>query len=363
MEITQYQLLPDLTTDEYAALKADIAKRGVMVPVEYDELGNVLDGHHRARACQELGITEWPRLTRLRMSEQEKTEHVLALNLDRRHLTREQRQELVAKLRAQGWSTTRIAKQVHVSHPTVLNDLSGCKNLQPEMVIGKDGKQYPARQKPKPVSLFNASAQEVVKAKAVVDSGDDELIAQMDKTGKVNGAWKNLRAHLFISQSNSNEWYTPRHYVEAARAVMGGIDCDPASSAIAQGWIGATTYHTIEDDGLAHDWQGRIWLNPPWGRLTGNFIAKLETERRAGHVTEAVVLVNAHATDTQWFVPLWDGLLCFTDHRINYISPGDDDGAGSTHGSIFVYFGPNGGAFIRTFSQWGTVVRQVSNDD
>ena len=45
----QYQFLPDLTSDEYEALKADIRERGVMVPVELDEAGHILDGHHRVQ--------------------------------------------------------------------------------------------------------------------------------------------------------------------------------------------------------------------------------------------------------------------------------------------------------------------------
>jgi N6-adenosine-specific RNA methylase IME4 len=94
----QYQLLPDLTSDEYAALKDDIAKRGVQVPVEYDDDGNVLDGHHRLRACADLGIKEWPRVVRVGMSENQKAEHVLALNLDRRHLNESQRAMIAAKL-------------------------------------------------------------------------------------------------------------------------------------------------------------------------------------------------------------------------------------------------------------------------
>lgn len=54
-----YQIMPDLTPDEYAALKADIAARGVLVPIEYDESGHILDGYHRVRICNEIGITAW----------------------------------------------------------------------------------------------------------------------------------------------------------------------------------------------------------------------------------------------------------------------------------------------------------------
>jgi hypothetical protein len=50
----RWQLLPPLSDEEYRALKADITARGVMVPIERDEEGNVVDGHHRLRALGEL---------------------------------------------------------------------------------------------------------------------------------------------------------------------------------------------------------------------------------------------------------------------------------------------------------------------
>ena len=164
----QYQLLPDLTDEEFAALKADIAARGVMVPVELDETGAVLDGHHRVRACAELGITEYPRIIRPGMSEDEKREHVLALNLDRRHLSREQRRELVGRLRAQGWSLRRIADKLHVSHVQVGRD-AGVTNVTPDTepvrtVTGADGKQYaatrPTVQAPAPLMESDFSEEE-----------------------------------------------------------------------------------------------------------------------------------------------------------------------------------------------------------
>jgi hypothetical protein len=90
-----YQLFPTLEADAYAALRADIRQRGVLVPVELDEQGNVLDGHHRVQICAEEGITEYPRIVRSFASEAEKRSHIRALNLLRRHLTPEQRQTVI----------------------------------------------------------------------------------------------------------------------------------------------------------------------------------------------------------------------------------------------------------------------------
>ncbi|MDP8929537.1 MAG: phage N-6-adenine-methyltransferase [Actinomycetota bacterium] len=59
------------------------------------------------------------------------------------------------------------------------------------------------------------------------------------------------------------EWYTPRPYLDAAVAVMGAIDLDPASCDLAQRNVRAVRYFTTEDDGLRQDWWGRVWLNPP----------------------------------------------------------------------------------------------------
>lgn len=81
-----YQLFGPLPAEQYEALKADIARRGVLVAVELDEDGSVLDGHHRVRACAELGIAGYPTIVRRGLAEDAKREHVLKLNLLRRHL-------------------------------------------------------------------------------------------------------------------------------------------------------------------------------------------------------------------------------------------------------------------------------------
>lgn len=84
--VSPHQLFPALRADEYEALKADIAQRGILIPAEIDaETGEVLDGHHRLRIASELGI-ECPRVLRTFVTDGERTAHVIALNLKRRHL-------------------------------------------------------------------------------------------------------------------------------------------------------------------------------------------------------------------------------------------------------------------------------------
>lgn len=81
----RYQVLPPLAPEARQALAEDIRRHGVLVAVEVDEEGNVLDGHHRVELAAELGI-DYPVVIRSGLSETERVEHALRLNLLRRHL-------------------------------------------------------------------------------------------------------------------------------------------------------------------------------------------------------------------------------------------------------------------------------------
>jgi ParB-like chromosome segregation protein Spo0J len=144
MSAAPYQLFPALTPDEKDALAKDIAERGVLVPVEVDENGVILDGHHRAMIADSLGI-EYPTVTRTGMTEAEKLEHVFALNLARRQLNSQTRALVIALCRERGMSLRAIAGRLDVSHETVRNDLKGraVKDLTPDCAYSEPEPKTP----------------------------------------------------------------------------------------------------------------------------------------------------------------------------------------------------------------------------
>lgn len=150
-----FQLFPDLDPATEAALRASIERFGVLVPVAVDQHGDILDGHHRIRIANELGVKYRTDVIHVTDDEQGR-EIARTLNADRRQLDPEQRRQVVAELRKQGHSQRAIAGALGVSHTTVQNDIaSGGNYLPPERTIGKDGKTYPAtRPKVEPIERF-----------------------------------------------------------------------------------------------------------------------------------------------------------------------------------------------------------------
>ena len=145
----KYQVMPDLTPIEYEALKADIAEHGVLVPVEVDEDGAILDGHHRDRAWTELrgegmNLPDYPRMIRRGLTEEQKRNHARSLNVLRRHLSRDQRDEVMRAMRADGMTYQEIADKVGVSVYTAHSAARNAELLENKKLIGADGKARPA---------------------------------------------------------------------------------------------------------------------------------------------------------------------------------------------------------------------------
>lgn len=156
--------------------------------------------------------------------------------------------------------------------------------------------------------------------------------------------------------SESNKWYTPEHVIRSVWEVMGGIDLDPASCPEANETVGAKTYYTEKDDGLQQPWFGRVFCNPPYGGLAGDFAGRMYEFYGSG-VTEGILLLNAAAATNAWFQPCFEGVLCFTNGRLQFAKEGVK-GESPVNGTVFVYFGPNERKFAEVFESFGNVVKR-----
>jgi hypothetical protein len=232
--------------------------------------------------------------------------YVISANLHRRHLSQEQRRELIAKLlkAAPEKSDRQVAAVVQADHKTVgavRADLEGRGEI-PHVETRTDtkGREQPARKAP---------------------SGHDLAV---------------------VHSSKSVEWYTPPEIVAMVSDVLGGIDLDPCWHP--ESPVRATTTYVEEQDGLSQDWNGRVYLNPPYGRPIDGWIEKLVGEHEAGRVTEAIALVPARV-DTEWFRRFDAFPRCFPYGRLTFANADNP----APFPCAVVYLGKNVRKFAEVF--------------
>ncbi len=103
-----------MSTQEESGLRQDIQKRGVQYPIKVLPDGRIIDGYHRfklanGKAPVQVVDTDEEKALALAMS----------LNLKRRHLSQEQRNELVLKLRRRKYTQKQVAQLTGFSRSTI----------------------------------------------------------------------------------------------------------------------------------------------------------------------------------------------------------------------------------------------------
>ena len=64
--------------------------------------------------------------------------------------------------------------------------------------------------------------------------------------------------------------------------------------------VRARVRYTPDDDGLSLSWFGNVFLNPPYGRQLGDWVAKAHAEAEQGNAQTVIALVPAR-TDTRYW--------------------------------------------------------------
>lgn len=95
--------------------------------------------------------------------------------------------------------------------------------------------------------------------------------------------------------SNTDLWSTPQElFDDLDRVYRFDVDvCATPENAK------CSTFYTKEQDGLAQEWRGTCWMNPPYGREIGRWVAK--ARRSAEENGATVVCLLPARTDTRWW--------------------------------------------------------------
>jgi hypothetical protein len=112
------------------------------------------------------------------------------------------------------------------------------------------------------------------------------------------------------------------------------------------------------------DWEGRVFLNPPYSGGIRTWIEKLCLEMDSGRVQQAVVVLPAdmlNAVTCKWFRVLLRGMMLVPDERIRFLDP-NGRGTGPRFGAVVFYLGKDEPRFIRVFGMRGIIMRRNDID-
>ncbi len=99
-----------------------------------------------------------------------------------------------------------------------------------------------------------------------------------------------------MGSSRSVEWPTdPKVYADLD-AEYGPFTLDPCATVEN---AKCPEFFTASEDGLAQEWTGRVWMNPPYGRTIGDWMRKAWEASQA--TAEIVVCLVPARTDTRWW--------------------------------------------------------------
>lgn len=102
-----------------------------------------------------------------------------------------------------------------------------------------------------------------------------------------------LSSHQSAKMKN-DEWLTPPEL----QSPLGAFDLDPCSPIVRPWPTAARHFHKL-DDGLAQPWEGRVWLNPPFGREAIKWMRRL-----ASH-GNGIALLPARTETALFYETVW----------------------------------------------------------
>lgn len=151
------------------------------------------------------------------------------------------------------------------------------------------------------------------------------------------------------ARAETTTWLTPPDLIEK----LGPFDLDPCAAPSPRPWPTAARHIELPEDGLAADWSGHVWLNPPYSFAAWKWLDKL-----AEH-GDGIALIFARTETAGFVAQVWEkatGVL-FLHGRLYFHKPdGERAGANSGAPSCLVAYGQRAAERLMTVDLPGTYV-------
>ena len=180
----------------------------------------------------------------------------------------------------------------------------------------------------------------------------------------------------YDSHNAGPEWATPDYIWKPLADAIGGFDLDPATGAesepiapvcytldpnAVQGTVveRSTEHKRIAQDGLAAEWSGDVWVNPPYGRSYNKpWAEKFSKEVERGDVDTITALLPASMSTNWWHNNYAEhgDYFTFIDHRVSFTGA---ESGNASFASVIVTFGDVSDEYLDECKKLGQVVEAV----
>jgi hypothetical protein len=141
------------------------------------------------------------------------------------------------------------------------------------------------------------------------------------------------------AESDAEVWLTPPGILDA----LGRFDLDPCAAPEPRPWTTADRHYSKADNGLEKPWEGRVFLNPPYGPPR---VARPWLERMVAHgIGTALIFARTETEAFHAFVWQAATAVLFLKGRLFFCRP---DGTPAQHNagapSVLCAYGPDDAA-------------------
>jgi hypothetical protein len=146
----------------------------------------------------------------------------------------------------------------------------------------------------------------------------------------------------------SDVWLTPPAILKA----LGPFDLDPCAP-LDRPWDMARHHFTAKENGLSRRWEGRVWMNPPYGAETSKWLRRL-VEHGNG-----IALIFARTETQDWVRHVWGSAagVLFIAGRLHFHYPdGRRAEANSGAPSALIAYGQENVSSLATSGIAGSLV-------